>query len=289
ELLPQKLTEYEIGFRQMLGERSALKVNAFYREYRDLIQTVSVTEAYPATYVMYGNRDFTTAKGFSFQYDMRRTGNVMVNAQYSLSFADGTGSGANSGLALARSGQPNLRYIQPLDFDQRHTFSGNLDFRYGKGTDYNGLVIKNVRVFENAGVNILGTASSGFPYSRRVRAYGLTETASPIVGVLNGSRKPWQYKIDLTANKVWYYAKGKKTVEIYAQVLNVLNTQNVLNIYPFTGSPTDDGYLSSSRGQQAILFTTNAQSFADLYNVSMVNPFNFSIPRQIRLGVRLGL
>jgi hypothetical protein len=26
-----------------------------------------------------------------------------------------------------------------------------------------------------------------------------------------------------------------------------------------------------------------------LYNVSMVNPFNFSIPRQIRLGVRLGL
>ena len=289
ELLPQKMTEYEIGFRQMLGERSALKVNAFYREYRDLIQTVSVTEAYPATYVMYGNRDFTTVKGFSFQYDMRRTGNVMVNAQYSLSFADGTGSGANSGLALARSGQPNLRYIQPLDYDQRHTFSGNLDFRYGKGTDYNGLVIKNVRVFENAGVNILGTAFSGFPYSRRVRAYGLTETASPIVGVLNGSRKPWQYKIDLTANKVWYYAKGKKTVEIYAQVLNVLNTQNVLNIYPFTGSPTDDGYLSSSRGQQAILFTTNAQSFADLYNVSMVNPFNFSIPRQIRLGVRLGL
>ena len=91
----------KLVFRQMLGERSALKVNAFYREYRDLIQTVSVTEAYPATYVMYGNRDFTTAKGFSFQYDMRRTGNVMMNAQYSLSFADGTGSGANSGLALA--------------------------------------------------------------------------------------------------------------------------------------------------------------------------------------------
>ena len=35
---------------------------------------------------MYGNRDFTTAKGFSFQYDMRRTGNVMVNAQYSSVF-----------------------------------------------------------------------------------------------------------------------------------------------------------------------------------------------------------
>ncbi|CAI8366814.1 MAG: Uncharacterised protein [Owenweeksia sp. TMED14] len=289
ELEPQKLTEYEIGFRQMLGERSALKINAFYREYRDLIQTVSVTEAYPTTYVMYGNRDFTTAKGFSFQYDLRRTGNVMVNAQYTLSFADGTGSGAESGLSLARSGQPNLRYIQPLDYDQRHSLSGNLDYRYGKGTNYNGPVINNVRVLENTGVNLLVSTSSGFPYSRRVRAFGLTEAASPIVGILNGSRKPWQFKMDMTANKVWYYNKGKNNVELYVQILNVLNTLNVLNIYPYTGSPDDDGYLASARGQQAILFTTNAQSFTDLYNVYMLNPFNYSIPRQIRLGVRLGL
>ena len=131
--------------------------------------------------------------------------------------------------------------------------------------------------------------SSGFPYSRRVRAYGLTESAAPIVGILNGSRRPWQFKMDMTANKVWYYNKGKNNLEVYVQVLNLLNTLNVLNIYPYTGSPEDDGYLSSSRGQQAILFTTNAQSFADLYTVSMTNPFNYSIPRQIRLGVRLGL
>ena len=289
DLKPQKLTEYEIGFRQMLGERSALKINAFYREYRDLIQSVSVTEAYPTTYIMYGNRDFTTSKGFSFQYDLRRTGNVMLNAQYSLSFADGTGSGANSGLSLARSGQPNLRYIQPLNYDQRHTLSGNLDYRYGKGTNYNGPIIKNKRILENAGVNFLVSTSSGFPYSRRVRAYSLTESAAPILGALNGSRRPWQFKMDMTANKVWYYNKGKNNLEVYVQVLNLLNTLNVLNIYPYTGSPEDDGYLSSSRGQQAILFTTNAQSFADLYTVSMTNPFNYSIPRQIRLGVRLGL
>ena len=289
DLKPQKLTEYEIGFRQMLGERSALKINAFYREYRDLIQSVSVTEAYPTTYIMYGNRDFTTSKGFSFQYDLRRTGNVMLNAQYSLSFADGTGSGANSGLSLARSGQPNLRYIQPLNYDQRHTLSGNLDYRYGKGTNYNGPIIKNKRILENAGVNFLVSTSSGFPYSRRVRAYGLTESAAPILGALNGSRRPWQFKMDMTANKVWYYNKGKNNLEVYVQVLNLLNTLNVLNIYQYTGSPEDDGYLSSSRGQQAILFTTNAQSFADLYTVSMTNPFNYSIPRQIRLGVRLGL
>jgi len=289
ELLPQKQTEYEIGFRQKLTDRSALKINAFYREYRDLIQTVSVTEAYPATYVTYGNRDFTTSKGFSFQYDLRRIGNVQMNAQYSLTFADGTGSGAESGLSLARTGLPNIRYIVPLDYDQRHNLSGNIDFRYGQGVDYNGPVWGKVKVFENAGVNMLATAGSGFPYSRRVRAYSITESATPVVGLLNGSRLPWQFRVDMTANKVWYYNKGRNNFEVYLQVLNVLNAANVLGIYPFTGSADDDGYLSSPQGQQAIAFTANAQAFSDLYTMRMVNPTNFSTPRLLRLGVRLGL
>jgi hypothetical protein len=289
ELLPQKQTEYEIGFRQKLTDRSALKINAFYREYRDLIQTVSVTEAYPATYVTFGNRDFTTSKGFSFQYDLRRVGNVQMNAQYSLSFADGTGSGAESGLSLARTGLPNIRYIVPLDYDQRHNLSGNIDFRYGQGVDYNGPVWGKVKVFENAGINMLATAGSGFPYSRRVRAYSLIESAAPVVGLLNGSRLPWQFRVDMTANKVWYYNKGKNNFEVYLQVLNVLNAANVLGIYPYTGSPDDDGYLSSPQGQQAIAFTANAQAFSDLYTMRMVNPTNFSTPRLLRLGVRLGL
>jgi len=88
---------------------------------------------------------------------------------------------------------------------------------------------------------------------------------------------------------VWYYAKGKKNVELYMQVLNVMNALNVLDIYPYTGSPTDDGFLSSPQGQQSIAFTTNAQSFADLYNIAVIDPSNFSIPRRIRLGIRLGL
>ncbi|MEY3711960.1 MAG: hypothetical protein RL104_743 [Bacteroidota bacterium] len=76
---------------------------------------------------------------------------------------------------------------------------------------------------------------------------------------------------------------------MYLQVLNVLNAANVLGIYPYTGSPEDDGYLSSPQGQQAIAFTANAQAFSDLYTMRMVNPTNFSTPRLLRLGVRLGL
>ncbi len=109
-------------------------------------------------------------------------------------------------------------------------------------------------------------------------------------GNINGSRLPWSFRIDATANKVWNYSEGPfSNFEIYVQVLNALNTQNILGVYSFTGSPSDDGYLSSPQGQNAIQFQTNAQSFADLYNISLANPGLYSLPRRIRLGLRIGL
>lgn len=291
-LLPQKTTDYEVGFRQKLTERSALKISAFYREMRDMMQSIVVSEAYPSTYYTYGNRDFGTVKGFTLGYDLRRTSNVMMNVNYTLQFADGTGSSANSGANLARSGQPNLRYIQPLSYDVRHQLTANLDFRYSSGTEYNGPVWWNVNVFENAGFNLLAVASSGTPFTRRYRAYSLVagNGGIPIVGTINGSRLPWQFRIDATVNKVWYFGdqKRQKSFEVYVQVLNLLNTRNVQSVYDYTGDSDDDGYLASPTGQNAITTQTNAQSFVDLYNLAMVNPYNYSMPRRIRLGIRFG-
>ena len=96
--------------------------------------------------------------------------------------------------------------------------------------------------------------------------------------------------MDATANKSWDTKKGPfSNVEVYLQMLNVLNTQNILGVYAFTGSPNDDGYLSSPQGQNAIQFQTNAQSYADLYNISLANPGLYSLPRRLRLGIRFGL
>jgi hypothetical protein len=273
-----------------LNDNSALKISAFYREMRDMMQTLSFTEAYPITYIAYGNLDFGTVKGYTIAYDLRRTGNIRMNANYTLQFADGTGSGANSGANIARSGQPNLRYILPLSYDSRHQVVMNMDYRYGVGPAYNGPVWFGKRIFENAGLNLVLNGNSGTPYTRRSLAFGLTDAATPIVGNINGSRLPWSFRIDATANKVWNFKEGAfSNFEIYLQVLNALNTQNILGVYSFTGSPNDDGYLSSPQGQNAVQFQTNAQSFADLYNVSLANPGLYSLPRRIRLGFRVGL
>jgi outer membrane receptor protein involved in Fe transport len=290
DLRPQRTTDYEIGFRQKLNDNSALKLSAFYREMRDMMQSFSFTEAYPVTYIAFGNLDFGTVKGYTIQYDLRRTGNVRLNANYTLQFADGTGSNSTSGANIARSGQPNLRYILPLSYDSRHQVVMNMDYRYGGGPAYNGPVWFGKRVLENAGLNLVVNANSGTPYTRRVLAYGLTDAQTPMTGNINGSRLPWSFRVDATANKVWNFNEGPlSNFEIYVQMLNVLNTQNVLGVYPYTGSPSDDGYLSSPQGQNAIQFQASAQSFADLYNISLANPGLFSLPRRIRLGLRIGL
>ena len=96
-LKPEKNVDYELGFAKTLSLKSALKISAFYKELRDMVQVTNVLSAYPAQYYTYGNIDFGTVKGMSINYDLRRTNNVQMTANYTLQFADGTGSSATSG------------------------------------------------------------------------------------------------------------------------------------------------------------------------------------------------
>lgn len=289
DLRPQRNTSYEIGFKQTLTNKTAVKIASFYREQRDLIQVQSFNEAHPITYVSYGNRDFSTIKGFSLEFEMRRTNNVKINANYTLQFAEGTGSNGTSGLSIAQTGQPNLRFLQPLNFDRRHQIQLILDYRYASGSFYNGPLWFNKRVLENFGINISMSALSGEPYSARQTSYVLTanpSNAAQLEGSINGSRLPWQVNFDARISKGFTVNKEKRqTMEVYLQILNVLNTRNVTNVYPFTGSPDDDGFLVSPTAQAQLAEQASAQAYVDLYNNRVNSPFNFSLPRRVRLGI----
>jgi hypothetical protein len=110
-------------------------------------------------------------------------------------------------------------------------------------------------------------------------------------GTINGSRLPWTYRLDLRLNKSFniYWGnednKNSGLMNIYLQVQNILNTANIVNVYQFTGNPDDDGYLSTAVGVNDIQDQLSPASFADLYNVKLNNPSNFTRPRTIRLGL----
>lgn len=296
DLMPEKTIDYELGFQQVLTKSSSLKISAFYRELRNQVALINVTGAYPRTYRTYGNLDFGTIKGMTVTYDMRRTGNLSIRMSYTLQFAEGTGSDANSALNLVSSGQPNLRTIFPFEYDQRHAVTGVVDYRYGQGSKYNGPKIAGKNILENTGVNIVANVGSGTPYSRvqLVTQQALISggaTAS-LDGSVNGSRKPGQFRIDMQIDRDIALKFGKEdkqkvaNLNIYLQVNNVLNTRNILNVYGATGNPDDDGYLSEARFQSAIAAVNSETSFRQYYATKVNNPYNYGLPRTIRLGIK---
>ena len=296
-LIPQQTTDYELGFSQVLNQAQsmAISIAAYYRNMKDQIETYRYYEAYPTTYLAYDNLDFGTVKGFSVTFDLRRVGDVKFSANYTLGFADGTGSGPSSGYNLASSGEPNLQIPQALSYDQRHTFNANLDFHFSSGRSYDGPSItthsgNQVQLLSNAGININFLAGSGTPYTQWSNAtqqgigipsrYGL-------IGSINGENLPWQNRIDVKADKM-FRVKIKShpcQLTIYIEATNVLNTENILNVYNYTGSATDDGFLESAQGKQTIAGQVSPQSFVAQYQVYEKIPTYFSMPRQAKLGL----
>jgi hypothetical protein len=318
KLKPQRTVDYEIGFRQAIGENAALGISAFYSEKRDQIQSYRYTGAYPNTYYSYENQDFGTVQGYMLEFTMRGTKNLSFRANYTLQFAKGTGSSETSNATLIASGQPNLRTLTNLSYDQRHNIAASVDFRFGQGTNYNGPVarkqkkgtetIKEIRWLENTGVTLFVAAGSGMPYSRRSLVYSALHwgerTTSPLKGTVNGANMPWIFTCDLSFDKTFVLnlaskkntdQNGKRNnktgmLNFYLEFQNLLNLKNVISVYDYTGSPVDDGYLASLLFQNAIssgyAFGMPADAARNYYQMSIADPTNYNQPFRVVLGVR---
>jgi len=297
-LKPERTIDYQIGFKQKITSSSALTLSGFYRELKDMVQVQSVPFAYPNQYSTYENIDFGTVKGLEVAYDMRRTQNVRLTANYTLQFAEGTGSGDRSQADLIQFGQPNLRAIFPLSYDSRHMLNLNFDFRYGEGKDYNGPKIGDSDILSNTGLNLILRGRSGTPYTQQASAtpeaqFGVRSRPT-IQGTVNGSRLPWNFRMDARLEKDFKIVKGKKDgkkdtyLNVYLLVQNLLNAQNIVDVHDFTGSPLDDGYVTSPEGLETLDSQVNTQAFLDQYLIKVQNPNNYSIPRRIRVGLSLG-
>jgi len=305
-LRSQKTYDYELGFEQVIGKNAALKIIGFYKERKDMVAIRPYLYAYPTTYYTFGNRDFSSTKGLKLYYDLRpEKSHFGMTIAYTLQFAEGTGSGPYSGNAggttqispqgllqnFIEAGQPNLRYVNALDIDSRHNIVSNLDYRYG---DKEGPTIGNKHIFQNAGINFIARVRSGEPYTRIANAVGNT-----IVGTINGSRLPWHFNTDLRLNKDFAIEFGKKKKGMpegvtqrkvqkfgaYIYFQNLLNTREITGVYGYTGRPDDNGFLTSSFGQQAIPQQINQQSYIDLYKINTNNPDNLNYARAISIGL----
>ncbi len=287
-LRPERTVDYEVGFQQKLSNSSALKIAAYYKEMRDMIQLRTYLHVpVIGSYTSFGNLDFGTVKGFTLQYDLRRTGNIQASVNYTLQFAEGTGSDAESQRGLTTRG--NLRYLYPLNFDERHRIVTSVDYRYASGKKYNGPRWFGKDIFARTGINIQAVTVSGRPYT-------VTEVPSRLggagtVGAINGARKPWNVTVNGRIDKTFELNKpkdGKRplSLNVFFRVQNLFDFRNVVNVYSATGSPDDDGFISSNLGADALSFIpeSKTQSYLDSYSWRVLNPNNYTLPRRMYVG-----
>ena len=259
-LEPVRTTQYEIGFKQALSNDAALKATWFYKNQKGLIQADRVEEylgQLDGAYNYVRNGDFATTKGLELSLGIRRTNGLAVDMNYTISAAEGTGSGRSSYIAaLDRQSEPPLM-INPLDFNQAHSGSVNLDYRVsGTNTQLDGL-----------GSNLLFTFNSGHAFTYVYRPVGgqvsafdagvdymLDTRSRQALEPIGSSTTPWVYNLDLKMDKRFNIAGYGLTV--FARINNLLDRRNAINVYQATGSASDDGFYGNE---------VYSQSFIDLY------------------------
>ncbi len=288
---PERTTQYDIGFKQQLGDNFAFDITGFYKDIKDQVQLRTVFAEPTAAHVKYyslQNGDFSTVKGIEFKLDLRRTQRIYASFDYTYSDAEGTGSTpteAGRGVWQSPTAEPFLpMQIAPLTFNQAHRGSLNLDYRYEKN---DGPELFGMKFLEQAGANLLFTFSSGYNFTQITGYVNTTVPSEP----LNTSTTPWTYQLDARFDKSFQVAG--LNLNVYVWVVNLLNTKNVLGVFAQSGDAVDDGYLATEEGKNSLANLKNnyGQQAADLYKqlylASIYNSGNFGTPRQIKLGIRL--
>ncbi len=294
-LKPSQTIEYELGFTQKVTNTSSMTISAYYHELRNMIQMYRFNGAFPKPYNSYSNLDFGTVKGLTASYDMRRTKNARIRASYTLQYADMTGSSTSTAAALIAAGVPNLRSTFPTNADRRHSFNLTLDYRYSSGKDYDGPTIKGVQFLSNTGFALQVNGGSGTPFTAaRNVSSPISGGNNLLQGTYNGSRIPASFRFDLRVDKDFDFTIGGKEegkkgreafVNVYLQVLNLLNSKNIVGVYNATGNPDDDGYLSAPQWASEINSMIDPQAYIQMYELYVNSGGNYSMPRHIRVGL----
>jgi len=271
ELDPVRTTSYEIGFQQALGDAASLDMTVFYKQMTGYVQIRNVQDASPVVYARYVNGDYGSIKGLSTSFNLRRTGYVQTTLNYTLQYAGGTGSTGAGQYKIAWQSGNYPSFVSPLDFDQRHTGSVNVDFR-----------TTSKDRFPEAGANFLFTFGSGRRYTpSAVNSAVFPATSDKPIAGLNSGVMPWFYSLDLKLDK--NFRMGPIKLNTYLWIRNLLDRSNVRDVYDGTGEADNDGWFSTASGQT---WASDPQNSVDLYNMRMKDPFNYENPRTFLLGVR---
>jgi hypothetical protein len=300
---PMRTTQYEMGFRQQIGEVAAIDISGFYKNIigQPQVQKVqSASGAASTTYWTIANGDFTTTKGLEIKLVMRRMERLQAQLNYTLTDAEGTGANETAYYSAVYRNTQVPTITSPLDYGQTHRGSLLLDYRFG--ADDGGPVL------ERLGANIIFSFNSGHPFTYTFAEAGgqadaytagtdyMIDTRSrQALEPINSSVTPWNFNVDFRLDKT-FEVYDQLMATVYVRVTNLFNTKNVINVFPTTGTATDDGYVSNSSLHETNL-NAYGPEYLELYNamniangqayLDQIGNELYGTPREIWLGLKL--
>lgn len=286
-LEPVKLTSFEFGIDHALGNYASVAFSAYYKDIKDYVNSQNLT-AVPGSYSSYLNMDRAVTKGFEFEYRLQPYKRFSGAVNYTISWANGTGSGNDGNDRISHTAGEVPKYTNPLIFDRRHNLAGLVSYAFTKG---DGPRVADYPVLENTVFGIQVNANSGRPYTKRLvyneisLGAGFPENERSI----NTTYMDWNYQLDLQLTRK--FAFGRVGLELSARVENLLDAENQVSVWETSGDAGTTYWLGTNEGlawQQsnaAPIPEYDGMTGPEAYRFREDDPSNWAAPRRVFFGV----
>ena len=267
---PEETISYEVGVRQQFTTNTMLSITGFFKDIDNLTQIGRVEDNKGNVFRTYLNDTYGTVRGIEMVLNQRTGRHLSGEASYTYQVATTTHSTArgtyNNENAFANL--PGKEY--PADWDQRHTFTLNVDYHFGENE---GPALMGIHPLENWNLNILHTSKSGMPYTPTAA------NGSDILTEINTKRTPAVHSTDLRMRKYFNFY-GDTRLGVILDVFNIFDRKNVV--------PIDEYSISVDRYRDRIGYSngtppTRIKNYGGFAN-AIADPYAWEIGRRLRLG-----
>lgn len=256
ELKAQKTIKYELGIQQVLFPNISVDASIYYSDIRNLLG-IEILETYEGfLFGRYINRDYGNVKGVILSLEKRYSDMFSAKIDYTYQTASGNASDPLQNFYNNQSDPPveTTKKVLPLNWDQRSTL--NMIVTVGDPQDWT--------------VGLVFVYGSGTPYTEDPR---YTEG----LRFENNGTKPTTMTLDLKATK--NFELFGLNIGAYLMIYNVLDIKNEYGVSASTGRAGQD--LAAEEYIGYIYGLNTKEEY-------LLNPQDYSAPRQIRLGFGFG-
>ena len=270
-LEPQTTISYQLGVQHLFTKEIYGQFGVYFKDIFGLLTTVDQTvPGFSVTVPTYVNGDYASSRGIEMTLIKRHSHGFSGELNYTYGNATGTASDPNRALPTAGSLRDQYKPTseQPLDWDQRHSFSATL--RLGNERDW--------------GASFVYTFGTGFPYTPHERQQRRQDPT-----LTNSRRLPSTSALSCQAER--FFRAWGQNLTLYVQASNLLDSRNIDNLQPSLWpygaiDPISYNIYYSETGRAGGAFLTqdrDGDGREDWYPVN--DPAVFQQGRTIRVGL----